>query len=265
MEWKRMGSPVGGGIDGRVTSFTIYNNELYVGGWYSSASGIKADNIAKWNGATWSSVGEGLPDEVYTLAVYKGALYAGGWFNKHMVQDFQADHIAKWDGIRWETVVNDISGNLSGGTWIMSFAVFENDLYAVGNFETCNGFQANCIAKWNDTTWASVGTGIKPNRIYRAIEFNNELNVAGIFDTAGSVRTQYFAYWDGKNWQASKFMLDSSPYCLYTDNDNLYVGGMFNIANSIEVNGIFRWDGEKVYALGKGVQGSVSSILVIRN
>ncbi len=38
----------------------VYNVELYVTGGFDSAGGIAVNNIAKWNGSSWSAVGTGL-------------------------------------------------------------------------------------------------------------------------------------------------------------------------------------------------------------
>ena len=43
-------SAVGSGTDFRVVALAVYNSELYVGGQFSTAGGITANNIAKWKG-----------------------------------------------------------------------------------------------------------------------------------------------------------------------------------------------------------------------
>ena len=36
------------------------NRALYAGGWFYSAGGVGATNIAKWNGSVWTNLGAGL-------------------------------------------------------------------------------------------------------------------------------------------------------------------------------------------------------------
>jgi hypothetical protein len=57
------------------------SGNLYAGGWFTTAGGVNASSIAKWNGTSWSALGEGTDDVVDALAVGgSGNLYAGGDF-----------------------------------------------------------------------------------------------------------------------------------------------------------------------------------------
>ena len=62
---------------------------LYAGGYFTTAGGNAANNIAQWDGSGWSALGSGVGgDDFYpytyprvdALAVSGGKLYAGGWF-----------------------------------------------------------------------------------------------------------------------------------------------------------------------------------------
>ncbi|MBK9451975.1 MAG: hypothetical protein IPN95_21665 [Bacteroidetes bacterium] len=77
------------GINGCINSLAIYNNELYAGGKFSNASGITVNNIAKWNGSSWSDVGGGIRfnnssggagSYISSMAVYNNALHVVGLF-----------------------------------------------------------------------------------------------------------------------------------------------------------------------------------------
>ena len=58
------------------------SGNLYAGGKFTTAGGTVANNVAKWNGSTWSALGSGTNDEVYALALDgSGHLYAGGGFS----------------------------------------------------------------------------------------------------------------------------------------------------------------------------------------
>lgn len=86
---------VGNGVNGLVWSMAVYDGKLYVGGCFDSAGGKPANNIAVWDGKSWSAVGGGLVAKtkydskghvtfrgrVAALAVYKNELYAGGTFD----------------------------------------------------------------------------------------------------------------------------------------------------------------------------------------
>jgi len=254
-------SAVGDGINGRVTDIIVYKNTLYAAGWFSSAGGLRTDNIAKWDGITWSSVGEGFSDEVYTLCVYNDELYAGGWFTKNSSGYFNANNIAKWNSTNWDTVGSGVNSGISGGSWIKTLTVFNNELYASGNFSKSGNLKVSNIARWNNSIWQSVDDGTISNRTYTSVEYKNELHLAGESDSNDSNTAPYYAVWNGTNWNFSKFSLDGSPYYLYSFGDYLYVGGAFHSVNGNSVNGIFKWDGTSIHNFGSGVQGYVSSIL----
>ncbi len=257
-EW----SAVGNGIDGRVTSLMEYKGELYAGGWFYSVGGIKAGNIAKWNGIDWSQVGEGLSDEVYTLTIYNNLLYAGGWFTKNPQGYFNANKIARWDGAKWDTVGSGITADVSGGGWVYALIVYNNELYASGNFNKCGSVSVSNIGRWNDTFWESVDNITLSNRTYSSANYKNELHVAGESDSKESESSPYYATWNGSSWKINNFEFDDLPLRLYSSDTYLYVGGSFTKVNGYKiVNGIYRWDGNSVENLDSGVQGYISSIL----
>ena len=74
--WSALGSGIGNNIssDG-VRTLAVSGGTLYVGGTFSSAGGVVTDNIAAWNGSSWSALGSGIPGEdVDALAVGGGTL-----------------------------------------------------------------------------------------------------------------------------------------------------------------------------------------------
>ena len=50
------------------------------GGGFTTAGGISATNIARWNGTSWSALGSGMDGVVSALTVSGSNLYAGGNF-----------------------------------------------------------------------------------------------------------------------------------------------------------------------------------------
>jgi hypothetical protein len=85
--WSALGS--GMAISGAgmpyVHALAVSGSDLYVGGEFTSAGGIAATNIAKWDGSSWSAMGSGVgnPDSyqgVFALAVSGSDLYVGGNF-----------------------------------------------------------------------------------------------------------------------------------------------------------------------------------------
>jgi hypothetical protein len=53
---------------------------LYAGGSFTTAGGLTANYIAKWDGSSWTALGSGMDNVVAALAVSGSDLYAGGYF-----------------------------------------------------------------------------------------------------------------------------------------------------------------------------------------
>jgi hypothetical protein len=73
-----------------------------------------------------------------------------------------------------------------GGT-VDALAVSGSDLYAGGNFST-PGSSANCVAKWDGSTWSALGSGVGglSNSCVSALALSgSDLYVGGRFSTAG--------------------------------------------------------------------------------
>ncbi len=107
---------------------------LYAGGYFTTAGGVVANNIARWDGATWYPLGEGMNNSVYALALDgQGDLYAGGGFTT--AGGVGANHIARWDGEAWYPLGEGMNNN------VYSLAVDgQGNLYAGGSSPQPVGF-----------------------------------------------------------------------------------------------------------------------------
>jgi hypothetical protein len=63
---------------------TLPNGDVVAGGYFTTAGGVAANNIARWNGTSWSPLGTGLiggvPDVGALTTLPNGDLAAGGYF-----------------------------------------------------------------------------------------------------------------------------------------------------------------------------------------
>jgi hypothetical protein len=132
-----------------LTAFDDGGGEaLYAGGRFFSVGGVIANDIAKWNGASWSALGSGMNNDVHALTVFDDgggpALYAGGDFST--AGGLDANYIAKWDGLSWSALGVGTNGNV--------FAVTVIDdgggpaLYTGGHFSIAGGNVSAYIAQW---------------------------------------------------------------------------------------------------------------------
>ena len=123
-KWSALGTGVFSQYGSSIQALAMDGaGNLYAGGSFTNAGGVLANNIAKWDGTTWSALGTapdfGVSNTVNALAVDGGNLYAGGNFTT--AGGVPVNRIAKWDGTAWSALgtapnlgVND-SGECPGG------------------------------------------------------------------------------------------------------------------------------------------------------
>jgi hypothetical protein len=122
------------------------NGDLIAGGDFTSAGGVGASGIARWNGSSWSALGSGTGGSertVKSLAVLpNGDVVAGGGFTT--AGGVTVNRVARWDGSSW-------SGLGSGTNWnVNPLAVLANgDVVVGGGFTTAGGLASKGMARWS--------------------------------------------------------------------------------------------------------------------
>ena len=262
------------GTDGGVYATTTWDPDgpggqpevLVVGGDFTVAGDVIANNIAAWDGTTWQPLGSGMGGGYYTgvyaLTVYNGELIAGGRFAT--AGDVPCNYIARWDGSAWQPLGSGMSG---GGyyTGVYALTVYNGELIAGGDFTTAGGVPCSYIARWNGSDWQPLGSGMAGGD-YRYVAaltvYNGELIAGGYFTTAGDVTCNNIARWDGSVWQplgsgtaggwpqSSGVVLAVTAY-----NAELIAGGDFYTAGGVSCSSIARWDGSAWQPLGTGMSG----------
>ncbi len=135
--------------DYKINTLGVYNGELYAGGYFDSIGGKRIYNIAKWNDTTWSPLGLGIKGRVNTLIEFNGKLYAGGEFDS--AGGKPALNIAVWDGKNWSAVAEGLifHGKNRFNGRIRTLAVYNNELYAGGLFDSSGDVKLNNLARLN--------------------------------------------------------------------------------------------------------------------
>jgi len=274
---------VGIGTDRRVKTLAVFDNEIYVGGEFTTAGGINSPHIAKWNGSTWSAVSSGTNGYyVFALCPYNGSLYLGGGFSS--AGNIPAMDIAEWNGTSFQ--------NLGNGTSALnSICQYYGDIYAAGF--------TSSVDKWDGSSWVSIGnlSVYHPPDLYGFTQsmtvYNNELFIAGYIESIGPVQVQNVAKWNGgwsaaghlyeplclsivngdlyagcsgeiRKWDGSDWSLighpDGNVYTICQYNGSLYAGGSFSFIDNVPCNNIAKWDGANWYPLGSGLDSAVFSL-----
>lgn len=151
--WTPLGTGLSGGANPYRECFAlvVYNGELYVGGAFTVAGGLPdTQQIAKWDGSSWSSLGTGndVTDWVYALSTWTDSagdthLVAGGEFGGTQGQNWLG-RIGLWDATAWRDLDNGMNGH------VHSLRSFGGQLIAGGTFTRAGECDANHIARWQE-------------------------------------------------------------------------------------------------------------------
>jgi hypothetical protein len=275
-KWNGSGwSGVGGGVaGGGVSALAVFDDgtgpAIYAGGSFFSAGGTSVNNIARWNGSSWSALGGGVAGggspPVRALAVFDDgtgpALYVGGQFST--VGGVNASNVARWNGSTWSVVSNGLSFGA-----VSSLAVFDDGtgpaLYAGGNFTISGGTPVNHIARWNGTSWSALGSGLgstQSDYVDALTAYDDgtgsALYAAGSFPFAGAQLVNSVAKWNGSAWSPLGTGLgNGSALALGVFDDGtgpaLFLGGFFDAVGGTSSNGVAKWNGSSWSALRGGL------------
>ena len=239
-------SALGTGLNGWVMAIAISGSTVYVGGLFTTAGGIAATSIAKWDTTTntWSAVGValyGLNGQVNALAVSGSDVYVGGKFTT--AAGVAVNYITKWDAATatWSA----LGVGLDRGVY--AIAISGSAVYVGGKFTTAGDVAANYIAKWDaaTNTWSALGTGL--DNVVRAIAISGSaVYVGGNFSTAGGVAANRIAKWDAttNTWSAlGTGLLNNGVAAIAISGSTVYVVGEFITAGGVGANYIAKWDG----------------------
>jgi hypothetical protein len=255
-------SPLGSGMNDWVQALTVFDDgngpALYAGGYFTTAGGVPARGIAKWDGAQWAAVGDSTNGQVLALLVFDDgtgpALYVGGHFT--MAGSVAANSVAKWDGTQWSALSSGMDGMYPS---VYDLGVFDDGggpaLYAAGYFTFAGGVSARSVGKWNPGTpghWSALAGGVwgGTDPYICAITVLDDGNgpalyAAGYFTTAGGVPASNIAKWDGTQWSTLGSGLNDVARALFTFDDGdgpaLFVGGRFSTAGGIPSMHVARW------------------------
>jgi len=297
--WSTLGTGISGTLGGEylyrdatVFAVRIFNNNVYAGGYFTTAGSTSANNIAKWNGSSWSALGTGLQGEewdydfadweyayVRAIAYAGNDLIVGGWFTD--AGGVSVESIAKWNGSSWSAMDTGLSGVIPDGTseiysHVSAIWSWGGTTYTGGDFDfTGNDIIVNHIAKWSDSQWQPMGLGVNHTNNYivlpswmepddKAVYVRTVAKVASViyiggkFNRVGGIEANNIARWNGTSWTTLGDGVDGTVNIIVWDGIGIaYVGGRFDqLMDGTVVNNIAAWNGSSWSALGGGVTGT---------
>lgn len=266
---------VGGGVKyidffGDTLTGTIYamdfiGNDLYIGGQFSFAGSLAVNNIAKWNGTSWSTLGTGVDGYVKSITHSGNDLYVSGVFQT--AGGLTVNSIAKWNGTSWSQLGSGFLDEFLSIGDVRSLTFYNGDLYAGGSFYYADNDTAIAIAKWNGSTWSDIPGVLADDWSYGYVNnistANNGIYVSGYFLYAGINTVNNIAKWDGSSWSALGTGMEfGSINTTHSIGNTLYIGGNFSSAGGTTASNIAKWDGTSWFALGSGTDDEVYALVI---
>lgn len=252
--------PVGGGTGvyncpvnwcgSAVYALTVYHDELIVGGGFTKAGSIPANNLARWNGTQWHSLGGGVDNQVTALTVHNDLLIAGGHFQRVGSGYAEARRIASWNGAFWSPLGTGMNNP------VYALAAGNGRLFAGGWFTTAGGTPANNVAMWDGGAWSALAGGVD-STVQDLTLFEGDVVAAGDFVTAGGVASEHWARWR-----------DVPPPQIVTPPEALTVPFTENVQFSVVASGVgtlqYAWRRYGVPLVDGGrISGAATAVLTI--
>lgn len=263
--WDSVGNANASSV-GIVKALASDDTVLYVGGDFTEFGKVASSGVVKWNGSKFVSMnGAGQPSDVRVIKRFGNAMIVGGKFLS-MFGTFptvtMVPSLIRWTGTKWDTLDGGIYHDTQSGT-VNALAVKDNELYVAGSFTRAGNTPAISIAKWNGTSWSTVGNApfkysgaasTLPS-ITAMVFVGNDLYVAGKFDSIGTQPMWNLAKWNGSQWDTVSLGLKNN-FNGITDmtadkNGRLYITGNFSsIGGSSAFKYVARWNGIQWENLG---------------
>lgn len=240
--WSGLGSGIGGAAfspNTSVNALCAYDegagSRLFAAGRFTSAGGVTAARIARWDGANWTPLGAGVAGEVLALATWNdgastklyvaGALIAAG--------GAPVQRIASWDGVNWSALPTQQLDAIS------ALAVYD----AGAGPQLTTG-----VESWNGASWTALsGSLLTGDNIQALHSLEGELFVGGNLRQVGvNTPVSNLARFDGSTWSEVDGGVDGSVLGIASFDlgagEQLIVGGNFLRAGGGESPRIAVWE-----------------------
>ncbi|MBS0197915.1 MAG: immunoglobulin domain-containing protein [Planctomycetes bacterium] len=279
---------VGGWIPGigtQGTNGTIYalavhtSGDVIAGGSFTTAGGLPASNIARYNPTTgvWSPIGAGVSGNVRAIVVLPdGDLVVGG--NITSAGSTPVNNIARCNPTTgaWSA----LGAGLTGGTGPIVYTLLglsNGDVIVGGVFSLAGAVAVNNIARLNPTTgaWFALGSGVTgaappaPSTVAAlALSQTGEVYVGGNFTTAGGIAASNIARYSPatNSWSALGTGVSNIVTALtLIPGGDLFAGGNFNSAGGGAAIRVARYNpaSNNWSPLGSGLNGTVWSMVTL--
>jgi hypothetical protein len=248
---------LGGVFNSDVTSLRIVNNTLTAAGYFTDIAGQPVNNLAVWNGSSWTNEGLGLNFVVTDIASTGNFSLAGG--NASPPTDaVNYRHVALKTTNEWKP------SGLGMSNWVECIRTNGSDVYAAGYFTDAGGLRSQ-VVRWNGLSWDTLNGGMVLGTVRELAVYRDTLYAGGDFSDPVTFAPHYLIRWNGTAWEAVQNGVNYRVWALEVFNDDLYVGGDFSATGTGPANNLAKFDGQNWLPIGAGTNGIVKDIKFDQN
>lgn len=174
------------------------DGRLLVGGWFTTAGGLPAGGLARWEEDRWQPLPASgkFVSQVTTMTRLGGGRTVIAGFSDS--EEAHSRGVAMIDGDAWDSlspgtdsVISDVLP-MAGGK-----------VLARGDFRQIGGVEADRLAMWNGSSWQSVpGSTLRLGAAFLCPAPNGKVLVTGV-SAIGETPVQLVAQWDGAVWSTA--------------------------------------------------------------
>jgi trimeric autotransporter adhesin len=251
-----------------ANAIAVSGNSIYVGGNFSSAGGVVANGIARWDavGSTWSALGGGVTcttmfcaSIVRTIAIEGTRIDIGGDFDH--AGAVVANNIAYWNGSTWLAFVD--TSTMINGTNGVVYSIAPNSYggYSIGG--SFSSPRDNYVYFDAANRFSSVRSAANGAVRAMIVTPGADIYLGGDFTNAAGSGADYIAMANvSGDWQPLANSLDNAVYAMTLHNNWLFVGGTFLQAGSLGASHVAKWDTslQAWSNLGSGTDGPVYAV-----
>ncbi|MBL8752034.1 MAG: hypothetical protein JNK15_01930, partial [Planctomycetes bacterium] len=157
--WAPLGTGIGSvgllGLNGGVLDLAVApNGDVIATGGFTTAGGVIANNIARWNGTSWSALGSGLGfiSGSRVVAMPNGDIIASGPFA--IAGGVAVNWIARWDGTTWSGLGAGLNSSQTALLAMPDGSLLVGVGFIVGGFPPLD-----TVLRWDGSTWSALPNG----------------------------------------------------------------------------------------------------------
>jgi len=143
------------GINGVGVRVRVIDDTCYLTGSFTASGGTTLNNIGRIaRGGEWRSFGTGTGGLVFDVVKFQGSIYVGGLFET--ANGVTVNSFGKWNGTTFTATGRGFKLNTGAIGNIYCFAVYKNELYIGGFFDSANGVACKNLVKFDGTNFTAV-------------------------------------------------------------------------------------------------------------